>query len=231
MNRSLASISISTAITLLSNVALADKPLLICRNLVTGAVVAKARCNKQIENPITVQTIAGIAVSQSAAGPQGPAGATGPTGAAGSRGADGASGFGPIPSGTTVHGVSGNFASISGYGIQSSYSSFAGFAPSTLTDLDVIVKATRAVTDACQNLTDCLDSEELSGQGFCTGSAENPTAPAGKVCIYPTTFINVYGLHAIAVGNGKYGFGTNWAGDRTLLSYSLFDAVWAYTAP
>ena len=231
MKRFLATISVSTAVTLLSTCAYADKPLQICRNLVTGAVVAKARCNKQLENAITMQTITGIASAQSSAGPQGPAGATGPAGTQGIRGADGVSGFGPIPSGTTIHGVVGNFGSISGYGILSSYSSFAGLAPSALTDLDVIVKATRAVTDSCQNLTDCLDSEELSAQGFCTGSAENPSAPAGKVCIYPTNFINVYGLHAITVGNGKYGFGINWAGDRTLLSYSVFDAVWAYTAP
>lgn len=229
MKSIISTISICVSIGVFSSLALADKPLQICRNLVTGAVVAKARCNKQLENSISMQTFTNLASAQASSGPQGPAGATGPIGPQGARGADGASGFGPIPSGTTIRGVLGNFSSISGYGILSSYSSFNGSSPTSLQDTDVIVKATQVVTDQCLNLSECLDSEEISAQGFCTGSAENPTAPAGKVCIYPTTFANVYGLHAITVGNGKFGFGVNWAGDRNSLSYSLFDAVWAYT--
>lgn len=99
----------------------------------------------------------------------------GPTGAAGANGKDGLSIIeGQIPSGKTVTGNFSIATSNGSAGIQSYYTlvSLPARAPVALTPSTVNFDATSAATD----------DEDAS----CTGTSAAPTAPSGKVCIYPS---------------------------------------------
>lgn len=72
---------------------------------------------------------------------------------------------------------------------------------------------------------------------ICTGSAETPTAPPGKVCIYPTFAFHILtaiGLPNYGQANSSYGFQIRWSARREGVGASqetMFFGVWAYTAP
>ncbi len=68
----------------------------------------------------------------------------------------------------------------------------------------------------------------------CSGSLDNPTAPPGKVCLYPLHLIAAPNSAAgYALGGSRYGFAVQAsAGALTPSSATLqVDGVWAYTAP
>jgi hypothetical protein len=70
-----------------------------------------------------------------------------------------------------------------------------------------------------------------AGPGQCTGTAANPTAAAGYVCIYPydTTNASVNGGYVWGGNTTKYGFQLSW--NSVAGGYSFVFANWAYTAP
>jgi hypothetical protein len=70
-----------------------------------------------------------------------------------------------------------------------------------------------------------------SSDGFsCTGSAANPTAPKGKVCIYligSGSATNIRGVTPVpGTGGSPYGFKLIW--DATGNGDTYVDATWAY---
>lgn len=76
----------------------------------------------------------------------------------------------------------------------------------------------------------CLANEVDDGS-VCTGSPNQPTAPAGAVCIYPTVVFNVAHVQIGRVpGAGPaVGFSVSWS--APIEGTTRFEAVWAYTPP
>ena len=164
-------------------------------------------------------------------GPKGDKGDTGAAGPAGATGARGQSAFDTLPSGTTVRGVIGMGDSTPAAFLWTT-ASLPAPAPQPITGSDILIAQTSAVTSACSTLSDCFTSVQLAkNNALCTGDAINPTAPAGKVCIYPRVWIQMQGAEGAVVGDSGetsiYGFGLQWDSS----SGSTFGAVWAYTAP
>ena len=108
---------------------------------------------------------------------------------------------------------------------------------------DIQVANTAAVDDDCGGGT-CLTAEENDVAARCAGTPEDPTAPAGVVCIYPTQRLNAEFLVGFNIVNGSNGntpspgvfgsgFGLGWeaTGDDDDDLDSAVLAVWAYTAP
>lgn len=167
-------------------------------------------------------------------GSRGPTGVTGLQGQQGPTGQQGATGpsaldGGSIPSGTTVTGAWGGRYTAALAGSQTnSYllpSSFPLPAPIALTDANVNFGAGTAapVGDA---------------DPACTGSAANPTAPSGKVCIYVNAGTRdnstLTGFKLTAAGGAsnadRYGF------EVRIIEVSnpgtiRAEGTWAYTAP
>jgi hypothetical protein len=113
------------------------------------------------------QLVAGV---RGSAGPAGAAGATGAAGAAGPKGDKGDKGdpgrsiLTPLASGETVKGGIMLDIESSSVGDWRQYVPLNALAPVPLEDTDVFING--------------------KGSEPCTGTADEPTAPAGKVCIY-----------------------------------------------
>ena len=163
--------------------------------------------------------------------------ATGPAGATGARGV---SAFDPLPAGTTVRGV------IGGWGNHANLSfvteSLPAATSAAIKTTDMIIAHTPRLVTYCQDtyvngMQDCLSATEFSkDETVCTGTFDNPTAPAGKVCIYVDVLFEGYDMEAqlvAAVANtsqgSPFGFGLQWY--TTAGSTSKVKASWAYTAP
>ena len=131
-----------------------------------------------------------------------------------------------VPSGTTIQGAFGyqdvNNDPIGAF--SSETISFPVPAPDPLTDAEV--GFTPAVATIAAN-----DDEDAT----CTGTAENPTAPPGKVCVYPTAITGFAADSADAVqlsGTGSGGSRFGFSVDATASDDAAnFHGVWAYTAP
>ena len=199
----------------------------ICANAITGALNARPKC-KSGETLLTATSF------------QGPAGATGAAGAAGATGARGLSAFDPIPSGVTVFGVIGFDGDDDAGASPHDWYGFASLPAKisqVLTSNDVIIANSANVDTECLGGTGaCLSAAEVADSAACTGSAETPTAPAGKVCIYISSLSaskissgTVVGLVLNSAATITPGFmigsSTGANGD------TYIRAVWAYTAP
>ena len=136
-----------------------------------------------------------------------------------------------VPSKETVTGVIGGSIQAAGSGTWSTDASF-GFKPATsLLSTDIIVSSSSQLTSGCSgSATNCLSSEEVTGSVNCTGSVSNPTAPAGKLCVYPTNVVNANQIRAFAdpESGSTHGFTVSWNAINS--GTSTVDAVWAYTA-
>lgn len=177
----------------------------------------------------------GPAGPKGAAGAKGAAGSKGATGPTGATGASGASVFGggSIPSGATIRGAWGGRYITAVEGMQqNSYLLSVSFplpAPVALTDSNVQFGATTAgpVGDA---------------DPACNGSVANPTAPAGKVCIYVNegpngtrSNVTLTGFKLSAAGVNteadRYGFEVRMVDAGTVPGTLRAEGTWAYTAP
>jgi hypothetical protein len=154
----------------------------------------------------------------------------GPKGEKGDKGDPGASALNPVPSGRTIHGaVGGDFhaydATASDFGI----------------DVTLPIPAANALGDD-QVFVNVAGWQDAGGQTApttgdtdpgCTGSPTNPTAPAGKVCIYVSGADHAFNLNGYSVlfgsGASPYGFKLKW--DSSTTGDTFVDATWAYTAP
>lgn len=157
-------------------------------------------------------------------------GATGARGAPGARGAAGTSVFtSSIPSGGTVAGAWGGRYIAPQLAANNSYlisSSFPVKAPAGLSDIQVNAAPNAAAGDP---------------DATCTGSSDNPTAPAGKVCIYISRANNAQvtgfrltnpGVAGTSPGDA-YGFIVRILDTGTVGNTATTNAegTWAYTAP
>ena len=154
----------------------------------------------------------------------------GATGATGPRGAAGTSIFtSSIPSGRTVAGAWGGRYIAPQLAVNNSYlisSSFPVKAPAGLSDTQVNAAPNAAAGDP---------------DATCTGSSDNPTAPAGKVCIYISRANNaqVTGFRLTNPGvagtsrGDAYGFIVRILDTGTVGNTATTNAegTWAYTAP
>lgn len=203
----------------------------------SGNLLVKQKCGRG-ETAATLATItasgqAGAQGPQGVQGNAGPAGAKGEKGDVGPAGKNGIGSFEPVPSGLTVTGLMGDSTCV-GTLLSPTLGReiFVSVKSSTnLPDENVVVKDTAAVVATCPDLTKCYTAEEISVLHKCTGTPNNPTAPPGVVCIYPTDFRGPQSLRA--KGKGGYGFSVSWTGQlvSSSLSCGVFEAVWAYTAP
>src|SRR5438874_2735399 len=105
-----------------------------------------------------------------------------------------------------------------------------------LTDSDVLVDNTTWVSGDTGQTQQTLATSEAGSPAACTGSVANPTAPAGKVCIYIAGGDNAADVAGYSVvpgtGGSPYGFKLHWVSTGAGNSNNTFiDAVWAYTAP
>jgi hypothetical protein len=195
----------------------------------TKQIRAHAVTLKKI-NPGALKALKG---DQGPVGPQGlkgDAGGTGPTGATGVTGMPGTSVFAStIPSGTTVTGAWGMrdiAPQLAGNNNPIEVVSFPVKAPVPLTDATVNTGANTAAGDPDPS---------------CTGTADNPTAPPGEVCVYISTASNasVTGFALSNPGSGvssaadAYGFTVRLLDAGTVGDTSTLKAfgTWAYTAP
>jgi hypothetical protein len=153
-----------------------------------------------------------------------------PRGPKGDKGDPGASALSPVPSGRTIRGaVGGDFhafdSSASDFGIDVTLPMPAANA---LGDDSVFVNVTGWQGAVGQTQPTTTDTDP-----GCTGSPANPTAPAGKVCIYVSGADHAFNLNGYSVlfgtGASPYGFKLKW--DASTAGDTFVDATWAYTAP
>jgi hypothetical protein len=145
----------------------------------------------------------------------------------------------PLISGEVVTGVIGaTVAGTTGTVLPFSVtSSFPEETSQDLTDADVIVAATTQTATECGVSSACYTAEEKSAAANCTGTITAPTAPAGKVCIYPTSILNAQEIKGVAVAavgastGASQGFALDWQHPGTGSNTTGIEAVWAYTAP
>ncbi len=149
-------------------------------------------------------------------GTAGPPGAPGAPGAAGQRGL---SAWDVIPSGTTVTGLAAWDVSPASLNTPDGFTvALPGIAPVPLTDITVNFAPPELI-----GVT--VDTDPT-----CIGSAEKPTAPAGKVCIY--IYAGAIGMSELQAGSPTYlpgqGFEISWLLDSDDV---YIYTTWAYTAP
>ncbi len=153
-------------------------------------------------------------------GVTGSTGSPGPPGAKGDTGARGPSAWDTIPPGTTV---TGNFQEY-GTGLAGSYEdpiAFPGRAPAPV--------SAEQVDFAADSRTETADDDPT-----CTGTAQAPSAPPGKVCLYLEQAPTPGGAAGVLSGDvgrpdSTRGFTIFWSLNTS--SDYRFYGTWAYTAP
>ena len=185
--------------------------------------------SKQIKNgtilkaDLAKSTIAALHGARGARGPAGPPGPAGPTGATGATGATGPTGpagrsaLTPLQTGETERGTIGDQQTLTG-------------AFEVGTNAQLPIPAPVGLDDAHVNVAGGQDDVP----GTCTGTASNPTAAPGYVCIYPYSIFNTdlasSAGYIWGAGDGtKWGFQLSFVAAGSGLTYEF--ANWAYTAP
>lgn len=143
-----------------------------------------------------------------------------------------------IPKGATVYGViGGRYVARGG---EETFVAMESLPARTTPVFDEESDIQVTSTAACASDSNCLTAEESDVASVCTGTAANPTAPKGKVCIYPVTRLNakfLVGFHVLEGSNGNApapasfstGFRLGWESEGA--GETSVEAVWAYTAP
>ncbi len=172
---------------------------------------------------------------------KGEKGDKGDTGAAGSNGANGANGqsaFDTLSSGTTIKGVL-----TTSSGQNAGFGTFSALVPENITASNVIIARNSVLDTQCTAAGSpnfaCLSTTELAKNAAdCTGTVDNPTAPSGKICIYPRTAA-IPGNTTRLEGRAEQFAGQNYffrpyfqiqvmSGTST---NAQITGTWAYTAP
>jgi hypothetical protein len=138
--------------------------------------------------------------------------------------------FGTVPSGRTIRGaVGGDFdaaAVVLDWGV---ITSLPAKAANSLSDSDVFINVSGWQSGAVGQ----VQPTTTDANAGCTGTPANPTAPAGKVCIYVAGGDNATDVQGYSVlpgiGASPYGFKLKWTNATT--GDTFIDAVWAYQAP
>ena len=184
------------------------KPHTIAKNRLTNKAIKQLRGNR------------GPRGLQGARGPTGAQGAQGQRGPTGAQGVPGTSLFSSvIPSGTTVHGVWGHGESSSAT-ITSLYQ-----------EVSLPIPAPQRLIFTIVNFAAGTPGAE-DADATCTGSAANPTAPPGKVCLYVTDFNSTTAEGGYQISSNddaeRYGFTVAMRGNSGFVDGR---GTWAYTAP
>jgi hypothetical protein len=155
----------------------------------------------------------------------------GPKGDKGDKGDPGVGALNPVPSGSTIRGVvGGDFHNYDG-----------GFNRDFAVDVTLPIPAANALRDdsvfvnvaGWQGTPGQTPPTSSDNDPGCTGTPANPTAPAGKVCIYVSSSTHAVNLTGYSVlfgaGTSPYGFKLKW--ETSVDGDTFVDATWAYTAP
>jgi hypothetical protein len=206
-----------------------DNGLLLCAK--DGKILVRPKCKKK-KGEVQVD-VAGL---QSLI----PAGAKGEQGIQGMQGEQGQSAFDLMPSGASIFGVIGNTVPVSQLDqTLLAYASFPALLSQDLRGSDIYIKINSAVDNDCQS-GQCPSTPYNATSSLCTGTPAAPTAPAGKVCIYPRFVTNgrSSSFNATPVGDsdfngafGRHGFRLSLDAAGAGGGEMGFEAVWAYTAP
>ncbi len=139
--------------------------------------------------------------------------------------------FDSIPSGKSVYGYVGMDTEISNIG--GDYRAFFSLPvpPNHIVNDEDVLIANIFPSTTCEGVN-CLSTDETSFNSVCTGTIDNPTAPAGKVCIYISSLsdstIEAESVIAIPFENGR-GLAI---GARPAATGDFYlRGSWAYTAP
>jgi len=189
----------------------------IRNNSVTGADIKNGTITKR-DLAVSARPRPGAAGASGERGPAGPAGAQGEPG---SRGPRGASAWDVIPTGTQLRGsVEWDQSTTGSTGIDSTSIALPGRTPSDLADSSI-----RFGTPPGPGVVIPAQVDPA-----CDGTADAPTAPPGKVCVYLRGSGHVKSLGAF--GLQDEGFALFWLPDTTTAGVDYFvSARWAYTAP
>lgn len=148
-------------------------------------------------------------------GPQGPQGKVGPRGPKGDAGEDGTSVFAStIPSGETVTGY---------FGFQNPLAS----GKTQRVGYSLPVPAPVSLSDDTVNFSPSAGGGE--NDASCTGSADNPIAPAGKLCLYSQGASGTGEVRGEA--NTPNGFMVKVTSNGGNDDFVGIRGTWAYTAP
>jgi hypothetical protein len=147
-------------------------------------------------------------------GATGAIGATGATGAQGPKGDAGRSALTPLKSGETEHGVFGAFGTAPGASAQfATWVSLPIPAPTPIDTAHMHIKG------------------EADPGGVCTGTYANPTAPAGTLCLYPVSTVNVSSRDLFAPFSVPTPHGFGFDIFSTAAGVVAEQGSWAYTGP
>jgi hypothetical protein len=213
------SILVTAAILCITSTAFADK---LCLQSTVNKKTLKVT-NKSV---VAAKCPKGYTVLADTSSFQGPAGAQGATGARGP------SAFDTIPSGTTVTGFMAQGEIARTDDSVWVFASIPAKIPTPLVDNKVIITANSVLLAGCGSIN-CLAMAEQVDNGLCTGTFENPTAPAGYVCIYLTDVplsISPQSLQGVGlINNAPQGFAVYYV--TSFDGYTSLEGTWAYTAP
>jgi hypothetical protein len=167
----------------------------------------------------------GPAGHDGATGPSGPAGPQGDRGPAGERGPQGVSILEhEVPSGVTITGAFGGVR----VGAENN--------PSRLW-AETVSLPIPAANDLTNDKLGFPPDYTQTGtkRDWCTGNPDNPTAPPGRVCVYPIQSDKVFNVNPLQMTNSESGGGlrrgfTIWMQNTASGSFTL-TGTWAYTAP
>lgn len=220
-------ILIALAIAFLPSTAFAAKKFKLCRDSSGNIFAAKTCSFKKGETEIDPAELQG---------PTGETGAQGPQGATGESGARGINAYEPLPGAVTITGRFVREASQTSvnHEIESFTVEMAARAASNIPSANVVLKLNSVVSTACPDLSDCLHATTLAASldksDDCEGTAAQPTAPEGVVCVYPFSFKNITSFRLQS--GGSHTFFASWQLDGAAdLGHTFFDATWAYTEP
>ena len=207
---------IALVILVTPQAALAAKRQKICADA-AGSVYAAKKC-KAGETELNLEALQGA------------------PGINGTNGQDGASAFDIMPPGTTVTGRLTRLVSqlTNREEVESTFALIPGGAGNNLSQANIVLKVNAEVMDNCDPLESCITEDTLQfaldKSALCTGTAAQPTAPPGLVCVYPFDFDNIINFAMTSGGNEYFSAEWNFAGDvDSGLTY--LDATWAYTEP
>ena len=195
----------------------------LCANSSAKTLVARVKKCRKDETKVDLTNLASF----------GAVGPTGPSGAAGATGPTGPSAFDAIPSGTTIRGVVGlDVEAPATSGDFRVAMTFPAKLTQKLQDADFLFASTSVVDNDCTGAARCTAAPFSA---LCTGTASNPTAPAGKVCLYVESASNATNIAAWELGDDPAATVTS----GLLLAFGVdgsvgdayVQAVWAYTAP
>jgi hypothetical protein len=162
-----------------------------------------------------------------------PRGPKGPKGDKGDPGDPGATALAPLASNRTIRGaVGGDFHAYTNEAVDFGIDVTLQIpAANALGDDQVFVNVAGWQGDVGQTPPTTTDTDP-----GCTGNPTNPTAAAGKVCVYVSEADDALNLEGSSVlfgtGASPYGFKLKWDTPAVVGGTDTFvDATWAYTAP